>query len=171
MNNNPKIGVFLCKCGQKIEPLVDLSMLKEKVMKERAVDCCSILPYPCLEPGMDVITRKIRENGLNRVIIAGCESRLMLKKFERQLEAEGLRKGQIDIINLRGHVAAVSDMSNQQKILLINILPIHNPSSYIWPFHTYINYVPLDLMNVNGHPITLVGKRRVVGLQPTLVMR
>ncbi|MDA3835810.1 MAG: hypothetical protein PF495_20760, partial [Spirochaetales bacterium] len=46
MNNNPKIGVFLCKCGQKIEPLVDLSMLKEKVMQELAVDCCGILPYP-----------------------------------------------------------------------------------------------------------------------------
>ncbi len=115
MNHNPKIGIFLCKCGQKIDPMVDLSHLKKKITSEPGVECCEILPYPCLEPGKDLIIRKIRETGLNRLIIAGCESRLMLKKFERQMEPEGFRKGQIDIVNLRGHVAGVSDLTRAQK--------------------------------------------------------
>lgn len=115
MNQKPKIGIFLCKCGQKIEPLVDLSRLKKRATSEPGVECCEILPYPCLAPGKALIVRKIHEKGLNRLIIAGCESRLMLKKFERQMEPEGFRKGQIDIINLRGHVAGVSDLSREQK--------------------------------------------------------
>jgi coenzyme F420-reducing hydrogenase delta subunit/ferredoxin len=115
MNDIPKTGVFLCKCGQKIEPFVDLSILKNNMTHQDGVECCDILPYPCLEPGLKHIIHNIREKGLNRLIVAGCESRLMLKKFETQLEAEGLKKGQIDIVNLRGHVANVSDLSPEQK--------------------------------------------------------
>ena len=115
MNNIPEIGVFLCKCGEKIEPLVDLSDLKIKLAKEPDIACCEILPYPCLAPGLNHIIRKIREKGLNRIVIAGCESRLMLKKFEKKLEPEGFKKGQVDIVNLRGHVANVSDISPKEK--------------------------------------------------------
>jgi coenzyme F420-reducing hydrogenase delta subunit/ferredoxin len=115
MNDIPKTGVFLCKCGQKIEPFVDLSILKNNMTHQDGVECCDILPYPCLEPGLKHIIHNIRKKGLNRLIVAGCESRLMLKKFETQLEAEGLKKGQIDIVNLRGHVASVSDLSPEQK--------------------------------------------------------
>lgn len=113
--NNPRIGVFLCKCGEKIEPLVDLTAFKEKVKSDPAVACCDILPYPCLEPGMDHMIKQIREKGLNRLIVAGCENRLMLKKFERKMEPEGLKKGQVDVINIRGHVAAPSDAAPAQK--------------------------------------------------------
>jgi len=52
---------------------------------------------------------------LNRVIIAGCEGRLMLKKFEQELRLLELHKGQIDMVNLRGHVAAVSDLTPLEK--------------------------------------------------------
>ena len=115
MNDIPKIGIFFCKCGQKIEPFVDLSILKKTMTREDGVEYCDILPYPCLEPGLKHIIHHIREKGLNRLVIAGCESRLMLKKFETRLEAEGLKKGRIDIVNLRGHVARVSDLSPEQK--------------------------------------------------------
>ncbi len=113
--SNPRIGVFLCRCGEKIEPLVDLAAFKEKVKKDPAVACCDILPYPCLEPGMDHILKQIREKGINRLIVAGCENRLMLKKFERKMEPEGIKKGQVDVINIRGHVAAVSDETPARK--------------------------------------------------------
>jgi hypothetical protein len=61
MNTNPQIGVFICKCGQKIEPLVDLPALQKNLAGESAVTCCDILPYPCLKPGMDHIVQQIRE--------------------------------------------------------------------------------------------------------------
>jgi coenzyme F420-reducing hydrogenase delta subunit/ferredoxin len=115
MNNPSQIGVFICKCGQKIEPLVDLPALKEKISGDSAVASCGILPYACLKPGMDLIIQDIREKKLDRLIVAGCESRLMLKKFESVLESEGLRKGQIDVVNIRGHVANLTALSPAQK--------------------------------------------------------
>ncbi len=115
MNSKPNVGVFLCKCGQKIEPLVDLAALKKSVGEMEGVACCDILPYPCLEPGLNVINEKILAYNLDRLIVAGCEGRLMLKKFERKMEPKGMQKGQIDVINLRGHVADVSDLSPSLK--------------------------------------------------------
>ncbi|MBF0101976.1 MAG: hydrogenase iron-sulfur subunit [Desulfobacterales bacterium] len=115
MNNNAKTGVFLCQCGQKIESFIDLNKLKEIVVEDTNVNYCSILPYSCLKPGIEQIYRAVIDNKLNRVIIGGCESRLMLKKMEKELEHLELRKGQIDIVNLRGHVAAVSDDSPEMK--------------------------------------------------------
>jgi len=115
MNEIPKTGVFLCKCGHKIDHFVDLSMIKENLAHQEEVECCDILPYPCLEPGLKHIANIIKERELNRLVIAGCESRLMLKKFETFLESDGLKKGQIDMVNLRGHVATVCDLSPEQK--------------------------------------------------------
>lgn len=117
MKENPKIGIFICKCGQKIDSFVDLNAIKKTVSNTKDVVCCEVSPFPCLEPGMAEIIGAIKEKGLNRLIVAGCESRLMLKKFEKRLDTEGLQKGQIDVVNLRGHVAAVSDLTPEEKAL------------------------------------------------------
>lgn len=110
MTTNARTGVFLCRCGEKIEPYIDLEALAEHTGADPNVAYCQILPYPCLSPGLDAITAAVAEKKLNRVIVAGCESRLMLKKFEKALEPMELLKGQIEIVNLRGHVAAGNEL-------------------------------------------------------------
>ena len=115
MNDIARIGVFLCTCGEKIAPLVDLQHLCENVRGENGVTHCEVFGYPCLGPGMDRIQQVVTDSGLNRLIIAGCEGRLMLKKFEEAMMPWNFFKGQIDMINLRGHVAAVSDLSPADK--------------------------------------------------------
>lgn len=115
MNDNASIGVFLCRCGEKIDPLVDLETLREDIRTENQVAHCEVLAYPCLGPGLDRIRQAVVDDGLNRLVIAGCEGRLMLKKFENYLAPWNFFKGQIDMINLRGHVAAVSDLSPADK--------------------------------------------------------
>ncbi len=114
MANECKTGVFLCDCGQRIAPLVDLNLLQEKLQAEPGVDFVGREAYSCLAPGLEGIRKAVAEQGLNRLVVAGCEARLMLKKFEEQLAASGLDQGQIDIVNLRGHVAAVHDLSPEQ---------------------------------------------------------
>jgi coenzyme F420-reducing hydrogenase delta subunit/ferredoxin len=54
---------------------------------------------------LEKVKEAIGQKGLNRLVIGGCESRVMLKKFERELEPLGLEEGQIDMVNLRDHVA------------------------------------------------------------------
>lgn len=111
MSAQARTGVFLCRCGERIGPMVDLNALSRQVSEDQNVEHCEILPYPCLSPGLDRMTSAVAEKGLNRLIIAGCESRLMLKKFEKKFEPLELLKGQIDMVNLRGHIAAANDIS------------------------------------------------------------
>ncbi|MBF0120648.1 MAG: hydrogenase iron-sulfur subunit [Desulfobacterales bacterium] len=115
MESNARVGVFICKCGDKIEPFIDLNLLQDKLLKDQNINYCEIMPYSCLKPGIENIYSKVINQKLNRVIIAGCESRLMLKKLEKELEPLDLKKGQIDIVNIRGHVASVSDISSAMK--------------------------------------------------------
>jgi len=101
------IGVFLCQCGERIAPMLDLSRLKSLLDNSSSIDFVTILPFPCMTPGLTVIKEAVAQKGLDRIVVAGCESRVMLKKFERELYEEGLEQGQIDMVNLRDHVAGV----------------------------------------------------------------
>jgi heterodisulfide reductase subunit A len=111
MSDKCKIGVFLCECGRKIAPLVDLKGLLKDVQGEESVSYAAIEPYTCLKPGLDNLREAIQDNGLNRVVVAGCEGRILLKKLERELAEAGLESGEIDMVNLRDHVAQVHDLS------------------------------------------------------------
>ncbi len=103
-----RIGVFLCECGGKIGARVDLSHLEQIMGHDPVVSRVQTLPFPCITPGLGEVKKTISDNGLNRVVIAGCEYRTMIKKFGRELEGLGLEEGQIDMVNLRDHVAAVN---------------------------------------------------------------
>ncbi|MBW2622302.1 MAG: hydrogenase iron-sulfur subunit [Deltaproteobacteria bacterium] len=104
-----RIGVFLCQCGQKIESKIDLNALQEMVRQNKLITYTAIESFPCSAPGFEAIKTAIIEHNLDRLIIAGCEARVILKKFEQQFVELGLDQGQIDIVNLRGHVAQVHE--------------------------------------------------------------
>lgn len=103
----PRLGIFLCECGAEIAPRVDLEALARLTADSPEVAQVEILPYSCLAPGLARIQEMVRRKGLNRLIVAGCESRLLHKKFEQALEGLGLAESQIELINLRDHVARV----------------------------------------------------------------
>ena len=102
----PHLGIFLCECGTRIAPRVDTAVLAQ-LLDESGVAHVETLPFSCLRPGLDRIKEVVGEKGLNRLIVAGCESRILHKKFEQALEALGMAAGQIDLVNLRDHVAQV----------------------------------------------------------------
>ncbi|SHL05265.1 4Fe-4S binding domain-containing protein [Desulfatibacillum alkenivorans DSM 16219] len=107
MSTAPKVGVFLCECGDKIKGNVDMGLLAQKVVETPDVAFCKTMPYPCLKPGIAGIKKAIADAGLDRIVIAGCSRRLMMKKFENEMKDSGLDVGQIAMVNLRDHVALV----------------------------------------------------------------
>ncbi len=115
MTKDAKTGVFVCRCGDKIAPLIDLDVLAKKVRRDDNVQHCEILSFSCLTPGLEHIMTTVAEKNLNRLIIAGCEGRLMLKKFEKAFEPLELLKGQINMVNLRGHIAAGNDLTSDKR--------------------------------------------------------
>jgi heterodisulfide reductase subunit A len=106
-SNGTRCGVFLCQCGPKIAPNVDLPALEQIIREQLSPSHVEVIPFPCLAPGMEEVKKAIRENQLDRVLVAGCEPRIMLKKFQRELRPEGFAEEQIDVVNLRDHVALV----------------------------------------------------------------
>ncbi len=105
-----RIGVFLCQCGQRIAPLVDLQKLQGMLQADSLVTYAGIEPFPCLKPGLENLRAIIQEQKLDRLVVAGCEARIMLPKLEREFRDLDLREGQVDVVNLRGHVAQVHEL-------------------------------------------------------------
>jgi heterodisulfide reductase subunit A len=108
-DNGSRIGVFLCTCGGKISSKVDLEALESQIANNPMISHVETIPYPCLEPGLDTMKERISQKGLNRLIVAGCEYRIMLQRLEKELDPSGLEKGEIDIVNLRDYVAMVNN--------------------------------------------------------------
>lgn len=103
-----RCGVFLCECGPKIAPKVDLTAMAKLLRDPGVVTHIGILPFPCLRPGLEKVKAAIARKKLNRLVVAGCERRILLKKFEQELEGLGFKQGLIDMVNLRDHVAQVN---------------------------------------------------------------
>jgi len=104
----PRLGIFLCECGEEIASKVDLPALARTLVQAPRVEHVEILPFTCLAPGLDRVREVIARQELNRIIVAGCESRILHKKFDRALAALGVEEEEIDLVNLRDYVARVN---------------------------------------------------------------
>ncbi len=111
MNTQNKIGVFICQCGGRIESKIDLETLEQLVREDLDVFYTETIPFSCTTPGLGRLREMIQEKGLNRIVVAGCEARILLSKIEKEMMKEGFFEGQVDMVNLRDHVAAVHTLS------------------------------------------------------------
>jgi coenzyme F420-reducing hydrogenase delta subunit/ferredoxin len=65
---------------------------------------------------------EIKAKGLNRILIGGCSSRVMKKRFISRLAPAGIEKHQVEMINLKDHVAAVHEATPQELALKAAVL-------------------------------------------------
>jgi heterodisulfide reductase subunit A-like polyferredoxin/coenzyme F420-reducing hydrogenase delta subunit len=107
--SDAKVGVFLCKCGGRISARINVDAIEKELSANPMIEHIEIIHFSCQAPGLDIIRNRISEKGLNRIVIAGCEYRVMLKKFETALAEDGIEKGEVDIVNLRDYVAAANE--------------------------------------------------------------
>jgi heterodisulfide reductase subunit A2 len=109
MKNDVKLGIFLCECGGKIGGRMNLADLQEQLGREPGVHHCSIHSYLCLSPGLAEMTRLAQDHGLNRVLLGACSDRIMKKKFANEFKDLSIMPPQVDLVNLKDHLAAVHD--------------------------------------------------------------
>ncbi len=109
MKDDAKLGIFLCACGEKIGGRLNLAELEEQLSLHPEVSYCSTHSYLCEEPDLAVLIREAQARGLNRVLLGACSDRVMKKKFVAALEPLGIMASQIDLVNLKDHVAAVHE--------------------------------------------------------------
>ena len=97
----PRIGVYVCKCGANIGKVVDCEKVAETVADLDGVVVASAMGYSCSEPGQQQIKADIADHNLDRVVVASCSPRLHEPTFRQMLVSAGLNPYVLEMANLR----------------------------------------------------------------------
>jgi len=102
-----RIGVFVCHCGTNIGGVVNVPEVVEAAKTMPLVAYADENKYTCSEVGQSSIRDAIREQRLDRVVIASCSPRMHENTFRRTVAAAGLNPYLLEMANLREHCSWV----------------------------------------------------------------
>ncbi len=97
----PRIGVFVCQCGNNIEATVDTQKVADETKKLPGVVHTESYKFMCSSPGQDSFKKAIKDNKLDGVVVSACSPHMHEKTFRRAAEAAGLNQFQCEITNVR----------------------------------------------------------------------
>jgi heterodisulfide reductase subunit A len=103
----PRVGVYVCECGVNIAATVDVGAVVEMAASLPGVAIARQSRYTCSEPGQKAIQDDIRNEGINRVVVASCTPRMHEPTFQRALTEAGLNPYFFEMANIREHVSWV----------------------------------------------------------------
>ena len=101
INERPRIGVFVCKCGINIAGVVDVPAVRDYAATLPYVDYVSDNLYSCSQDTQETITQIIKEKNLNRVVVAACTPKTHEPLFQETLINAGLNKYLFEMCNIR----------------------------------------------------------------------
>ncbi|MBU1940646.1 MAG: FAD-dependent oxidoreductase, partial [Candidatus Thermoplasmatota archaeon] len=96
-----KIGVYVCECGVNIGSTVDVEEVVKTAEKLPNVTVSRFYKYMCSDPGQELIRKDIKEQNLDRVVVASCSPRMHEPTFRKVLENSGLNPYCLEMINIR----------------------------------------------------------------------
>jgi heterodisulfide reductase subunit A len=103
----PRIGVFICHCGKNIAGYLDVEKVTETIKKLPNVVYAEHVMFACSEDTCKKIRDKIKNEKLNRLIIAACSPRTHGGLFQDTLLEAGLNKYLFEMANIRNHCSWV----------------------------------------------------------------
>ena len=108
----PVIGVFLCSCGEDISNVVDLPRIAEEIKNLPYAKTVSDVNFLCVTEGLTKLTDAIKEQGLNRVVVAACTIHPYEMLFRKAAETAGMDPEMLTVVNIREQVSWVHDKSD-----------------------------------------------------------
>ena len=96
-----RIGVFVCHCGTNIGGILDVPTLAEYAKTLPNVVFSQDNLYTCSEVGLTEIMENIKEQNLNRVIVASCSPRTHEPLFRSVCQEAGLNPYLFEMVNIR----------------------------------------------------------------------
>jgi len=97
----PRVGVFICKCGINIASVVDVEAVCEYAKTLPYVDYVTDNLYSCSQDTQETMAQVIRENNLNRIVVAACTPKTHEPLFQETLTNAGLNKYLFEMTNIR----------------------------------------------------------------------
>jgi heterodisulfide reductase subunit A len=97
----PRIGVFVCQCGSNIASVIDVDALTQYSKTLPNVVHAENMNYPCSRQGQDSIIAAIKNEKLDRVVVAGCSPRLYEPTFQTCVSQAELNPWLFEMANIR----------------------------------------------------------------------
>ena len=96
-----KVGVFVCHCGINIGGVVRVPEVVEYVKTLPHVAYAEENLYTCSQDTQEKITEVVKEQGLNRVVVASCTPRTHEPLFQDTIRQAGLNPHLFELANIR----------------------------------------------------------------------
>jgi heterodisulfide reductase subunit A len=97
----PRIGVFVCHCGINIGGVVNVPEVVEYAKTLPNVAYAEANVYTCSQDTQKLMAEKIKQNNLNRVIVASCTPRTHEPLFKETVQEAGLNPYLFEMTNIR----------------------------------------------------------------------
>jgi heterodisulfide reductase subunit A-like polyferredoxin len=101
LDEEPRVGVFVCRCGTNIARVVDVPSVAEYSKALPHVVYAEENIYTCSTDTQARIINAIKEHGVNRVVVASCTPRTHEPLFQDTLREAGLNKYLFEMANIR----------------------------------------------------------------------
>jgi heterodisulfide reductase subunit A len=103
VNERPRIGVFVCRCGVNIAGVVDVPSVAEYAKTLPYVEFATDNLYSCSQDTQETISQIIKQKKLSRVVVAACTPKTHEPLFQETLISAGLNKYLFEMANIRNH--------------------------------------------------------------------
>jgi heterodisulfide reductase subunit A2 len=131
---SPRIGVYICHCGTNIAATVDVEAVASHAATLDDVVVARHYAYMCSDPGQALVKDDIRNEGLDRIVVASCSPLMHESTFRRACAEAGLNPFLFQMTNIREQCSWVSDdpaMATQKAKGLVSAavqrVHYHNP--------------------------------------------
>ena len=155
-----RIGVYVCHCGTNIAGKVDSEGVAEFAKSLPGVVVARDYKFMCSDPGQDLIIDDIRNQGVNRVVVASCSPRLHEKTFQKACARAGLNPYYFQMTCIREHCSWITkdkaEATDKAKHLVAAAVARVN-----WHQELHSREVPV-------HPDVMVVGGGIAGIQAAL---
>ncbi|MEA3335777.1 MAG: FAD-dependent oxidoreductase [Chloroflexota bacterium] len=107
VEEEPRVGVFVCHCGSNIGGFLDVPDVAEYAKDLPGVVHSEHNLYTCSQDSIVHITEQTKALGLNRVVVASCTPRTHEGLFQDSIRQAGLNPYLFDMANIRNQVSWV----------------------------------------------------------------
>jgi len=108
MTEEARIGVYICHCGSNIAGTVDVQEVARWAAHLPNVVSSRDYKFMCSSLGQEMIEKDIKENDVNRVVVASCTPHLHEPTYRNALARAGLNPYFFEMANIREQVSWVT---------------------------------------------------------------
>ena len=106
-DEEPRIGVFICRCGKNIGGFIDVPAVVEYARTLPYVVFADENLYTCAQDSLEIIKSEVEKHDLTRVVVASCTPTTHAPLFRETIREVGLNPYLFEMASLREHVSWV----------------------------------------------------------------